>query len=174
MTDPDLPDTAVFWRWVSTSIRHYLGWILVAVGALAIILGYIGVANEALVAKQLPYIISGGILGLALVGFGSYYLVTEELRSDSGRLDRLERMVTELHSVLLSRPDAPDAPVMASSAATSTDIELVALRDSERFHRSDCRMVAGKPDVVAVTAAAIRSQKLQPCGLCDPVLSPSG
>src|SRR4029077_8766858 len=76
-------------------------------GVLFIALGYWGVANHALVAKQLPYLASGAVLGIGLIVLGTFYLATEELRRDSGRLDRLERMVTELHAVLLARPDAP-------------------------------------------------------------------
>jgi hypothetical protein len=168
MSDPasDLPDTALFWRWVGKAVRAYIGWILVALGVLAIALGYWGVANQSIVAKQLPYVVSGGILGLGLVAVGAYYLVTEELRSDSGRLDRLEQMVLELHSVLLSRADVPEM-AHHNGASTAT---LVALRDSQRYHRPDCRMVAGKSGLVAATAEVIAGRGLEPCGMCDPVL----
>ncbi|MHB8466649.1 MAG: hypothetical protein ACYDH6_07850 [Acidimicrobiales bacterium] len=162
----DLPDTSLFWRWVGRATRPYVGWVLIAIGALAIILGYFGVANEALVAKQMPYVISGGIFGLALVAVGAYYLATEELRSDSRRLDRLERMVLELHTVLLARTDAPAAA--ASPSGARNDIRLVALRDSQRYHRADCRVVAGKGNVTDVDATMIRRRQLEPCGMCDP------
>jgi hypothetical protein len=158
--------------------------VFVALGALAILLGYLGVSREALVAKQLPYLISGGIFGLALVALGVFYLATEDLRHDSGRLDRLERLVTELHAVLLARSDAPDADAVASAVDALEGrshsngrvghgdhaVHLVALPDSQRYHRSDCRMVDGKPGVADVDAAAIRRRHLQPCGMCDPLV----
>jgi hypothetical protein len=45
---------------------------------------------------------------------------------------------------------------------------LVALPDSERYHRADCRMVTNKDGVVEVSAADIRSRRLQACAMCDP------
>src|SRR3954453_16433083 len=106
--DDELPDPALFWRWVGKATRPVIGWVLLGVGALIILIGWIGVSGTPVVAKQIPYVVSGGIGGVLLAILGAYFLGTEELRKDSGRLDRLERMVDELHEVLLSRSDAPD------------------------------------------------------------------
>lgn len=189
--EDELPDTRLFWRWVARSVRPYTGWLLVALGALAILAGYLGVSREALVAKQLPYLISGGIFGMALVAVGAYYLMTEDLRRDSGRLDRMERMVLELHAVLLARSDAPTADELrdavrlidvgsaalgatagsnGSGARAGQPERLVALPDSQRFHREDCRMVQGKSGVEEVSPSVIRRRHLQPCSMCDPVV----
>ena len=184
LNDDELPDARLFWRWVGRSVRPYAGWALVALGALAILLGYLGVSRESLVAKQLPYLISGGIFGIALVALGAYYLMTEDLRHDSGRLDRLERMVVELHAMLLARSDAPSAEEVqhavdlldgrstsnGSTPDKSQPVQLVALPDSQRYHRSDCRMVYGKSGLEEVSATTIRRRNLQPCSMCDPVV----
>ena len=87
-------------------------------GALLMLLGYFGVSREALPGKQIPYLVSGGIGGMFLAVLGAYFLGTQELRRDSGRLDRLEGMVEELHGALLRRPDAPDL-TRATAAPTS-------------------------------------------------------
>jgi hypothetical protein len=186
-TDDELPDPGLFWRWVGRAIRPYAGWILVGVGALFILFGYLGISREALVAKQIPYLISGGIFGLALVAVGTFYLATEELRRDSRRLDRLERMVTQLHAVLLTHPDAPPAEEVDrlvrafegnglsgnghGSAADVLPGDLVALRGSRRFHRPNCPMVAGKSGVNPVSASVIREQRMQPCTMCEPAVT---
>ena len=91
--DDELPDPALFWRWVGKATRPVIGWVLLAVSALFILFGWIGVSGTPVVAKQIPYVVSGGIFGVFLAVFGAYFLGTEELRKDSGRLDRLERMV---------------------------------------------------------------------------------
>lgn len=44
---------------------------LLGVGAMAILAGWRGAARTVLLAEQIPYLISGGILGLALVFVGS-------------------------------------------------------------------------------------------------------
>ena len=54
--------------------------------------------------KQIPYLVSGGIGGMFLAVLGAYFLGTQELRRDSGRLDRLERMVEELHQRAAAPP----------------------------------------------------------------------
>ena len=186
----DLPDARLFWRWVWRSVRAYLGWILVAAGAIFIIVGYLGVSRQALVAKQIPYLISGGIFGLALIVLGTFYLYSEDMRRDSGRINRLERLVTELHAVLLTRSGAPDPGEMHDAVArlesqfaahdagrqngqvarTTPPIALLALPESQRFHRAGCRMVEGKSGAAEVTAADIGDRGLEPCGMCDPVV----
>src|SRR3954465_259247 len=110
------PSPAVFWRWVWVSTRPYLGYVLIGVGILLILFGYLGVSREVYVGRQIPYVVSGGLLGVAAVTLGSRLLLIEDLRRDSGRLDRLERAVVELHQTLLSRPDAPDLTALPAAA----------------------------------------------------------
>ena len=53
----DEPDPKVLWGWVASSVRPWLGWILLGIGALLMLLGYFGVSREALPAKQIPYLV---------------------------------------------------------------------------------------------------------------------
>jgi hypothetical protein len=187
MSHDELPDPKLFWAWVGKATRPVVGWVLVGVGGLMIVLGYLGVANEVLVAKQLPYLVSGGILGVAVVAVGVMFLGTEEIRQDSGRLDRLERMVNELHAVLLTRPDVPPAPqpqpaaqsslatedlVFASGAAANGGSagHLVAIPSGDRYHLDTCRVMQGKAEAAPVTLRTIRRRGLEPCPLCEPVV----
>src|SRR3954469_10716128 len=119
-SDDDLPDPALFWRWVGKATRPVIGWVLLGLAALFILFGWIGVSGTPVVAKQIPYVVSGGIAGVFLAIAGAYFLGTEELRKDSGRLDRLERMVLELHQTLLARADAPTVAPAGTAAATGT------------------------------------------------------
>jgi len=170
------------WRAVARINRAGVGWALVGAGLVAIFLGWFGVSGQALVAKQLPYLVSGGILGVALVSMGAFVLGTEDLRKDSGRLDRLERMVNELHAVLLARADAPDRSLLedldlttagngaagARSPAGGDQGSLVALPEGQTYHRASCAMVTGKAQAAALTAPAARRRGLKPCRLCEP------
>ena len=116
--DDDEPDPRLLWRWVGRASRPWVGWVFIGLGALLVLLGYLGVSREAIVEKQIPFLVSGGIGGVLLCVVGAYFLGTEELRKDSGRLDRLEAMVEELHGALLSRPDAPGpAPARTPTAS---------------------------------------------------------
>lgn len=161
----DFPDIRLFWRWAARSTRPFVGWILIGLGAIAILLGYLGVSREALVAKQLPFLISGGITGMVLVAVGAFFLGTEDVRKQLARLDDVERKIDDLHAVLLSRRDAPK-PNGRKPRATKGD--RVALRSGSSYHTPDCQMVEGKKDVIAVDARTIARRRLDPCQLCDP------
>ena len=191
--DDELPDAALFWRWVGRASRPVIGWICIGVGALLILIGWFGVSREAIVAKQLPYLISGGVGGVLLAVVGAYFLGTEELRKDSGRLDRVERMVVELHQALLLQDDAP--AVAAAVAAVAVDgtaatvtttngnghrtgaaaaegvrasTKLLALPGAERYHRAGCPMVEGKSGAAVVAPSSVKRRNLEPCPLCEP------
>lgn len=109
-SDDDLPSGAEFWRWAGKAVRPYTGWLVMALGAVFLLVGYLGVSREAEVAKQLPYLISGGLGGIALVALGAFFLGTQDLRRELSRLDRIERLVGDLHGALLEEapPAAPD------------------------------------------------------------------
>jgi hypothetical protein len=169
---PELPDTALFWRWVARATRPVWGWTILGVGFILVIVGYLGVSREALVAKQLPYLISGGIGGITLVVFGAMLIGSEDLKRASERIDRLERMVGDLHAALLARPDAPALGNVRSAngeAAPAVDAgRLLALPDGQSYHRPGCTMIQGKSQAETVTASVARRRGLKPCRLCEP------
>ena len=162
-----LPDPALFWRWVGGSTRPLIGWALAALGVIVIIVGWFGVSGQALVAKQLPYLISGGLGGVALVGIGAALIGTERLRRDAGRMARLEDMVEELRGVLLVHPDEPAGTAPVSPGLTSAG-QVLAVPSGSTYHRADCSMVRGKPAVDPVTAGQIDQRGLTPCRICEP------
>lgn len=173
----DEPDPRLLWRWVARAVRPYLGWILIGCGALVLLIGWFGVSREALPGKQIPYLVSGGIGGIFLAVLGAYFLGTQEMRNDSGRLDRLEHMVEELHAALLTRPDAPaldlttemgQASANGSNGAGSPARRVRVADGGELFHRASCQLVVGK-DAEDLTPAAARKRGLRPCPACTPV-----
>jgi hypothetical protein len=166
---PELPDPALFWKWVRRATRPVWGWILVGLGFLLVLIGYLGISRESVVAKQLPYLISGGIGGIALVGFGAMLVGTEDLKRTHERIDRLEALVADLHAALLSRPDAPVVgSANGESAGTRASGRLLALPSGQSYHRADCSMIQGKREARPVTASAARREGLKPCRLCEP------
>lgn len=171
--DDDQPDAAVFWRWVWASVRPVLGYVFVGLGLILLLTAYLGVSREVLVARQLPYLVSGGLFGLAAVTLGSRLLLIEDLRRDAGRLDKLERAVTELHSVLLTRPDAHLGQTMLNGATGKVRAsgQLLALAGGDRFHRQDCALVVGKTTTSPVTVTAARRKGLQACPMCQPLVA---
>jgi len=70
-----------------------IGWSGVLLGCVAIWLGYRGVSGTALSYQQIPYLISGGVFGLALIGVGSTALLSADLRDEWRKLDKLEETI---------------------------------------------------------------------------------
>jgi hypothetical protein len=177
---PDGPEREPGWRSQLAAARPYLGWILIAAGGLLLVLGYLGVSGETVVSKQLPYLVSGGIGGVFLAIVGACFLVTGDGGIGRGRPPaHVERMVAELHAVLLDRVDADqggDAASVADVESAGTNEQsngVVVVEGGETFHRATCAMVSNRPTtVVAHTPAPNRRQG--PWPVCSPASSPAG
>ena len=142
------------------------GGLLVPLGLLFVVLGWVGASQTVLLFEQLPYIASGGMLGLALVVAGgfvywSYWLTVliREARTDRTELTAgLTRMEHLLERVLLAQ-----APGLVEA---SPDGRLVVTPRGSMIHRPDCPTVASRDDLRTVTAD---ESGLVPCRLCDPL-----
>ena len=66
-----------------------------ALGALFLLLGWIGVSGTPYLAEQAPYIVSGGIGGLFLLGLGGTLWISADLRDEWRKLDRIEEALGE-------------------------------------------------------------------------------
>ena len=163
------PDSAALWRWLWASTRPYLGYILIALGGILLLAGYLGVSREVIVARQIPYLVSGGFVGLAAITLGGRLLLIEDLRRDSGRLDRLEKAVQDLHQVLLYRPDAPSVAEPSALVNGERTTQLLVLPGGESFHRRDCPAVGDKPAGRSVTLETAQRKGLRACPLCQPL-----
>ena len=82
------------------------------VGAVALLIGYFGVSGTLDPAKQLPYLVSGGVGGLFLLGVAAALLFSADLgatRADIAELrrsvDDLREQITELQTSLEPRPE---------------------------------------------------------------------
>lgn len=79
-----------------TTWRVIGGWVLVGLGALFLLLGWIGVSGEPELARQFSYLASGGLGGLAAVIVGVGLLISEDLRSERRRLGRIEATLLDV------------------------------------------------------------------------------
>jgi len=161
----DLPDRRAFWGWVWSSIRPIVGWLLAVGGAVALFLGWLGVSGEALTAKQIPYLVSAGLTGVALFIMSGVFLATDDVRRQFKQIEELQRKVDDLYALFaadLATADAGDVAVAADPT------QYVALPTGSSYHRPDCALVAGKSEAAAVGGKAIRDRGLSPCRVCSP------
>ena len=66
-------------------------WVLIALGGLLLLIGWLGVSDALLPTEQMPYIVSGGLGGICLIGIGVMLWLSADLRDEWRKLDRLER-----------------------------------------------------------------------------------
>lgn len=90
-----------------------LAGVAAVAGALVLVLGWVGVSGSAYPAEQLPYIISGGIGGLFLLGLSSALWLSADLHDEWRKLDRIERAIREAGAADAlggAAPQVEDAP----------------------------------------------------------------
>jgi hypothetical protein len=90
-----------FLIWVRAEWDRILGFSLAGVGAVIVFAGYQGVSGTTFVADQLSYLMSGGIIGLFLLGTGATFILLADLHDEWRKLDRIE---TQLREAAGSRP----------------------------------------------------------------------
>lgn len=162
-----LPDRAMFWKWVWSAVRPAVGWILAAAGTVTLVIGWFGVSGESLTAKQLPYLVSAGLAGIALFIMAGVFLATDDIRRQFERISELERKVDDLYALFVADLATPAAP-RTPAAPTTADAELLALPSGSSYHRAGCSLVAGKDEAAAVSRQEIDRRGLRPCRVCDP------
>jgi hypothetical protein len=64
---------------------------LTVVGAIMLISGWVGVSGTNVLSEQAPYIVSGGIGGVFLLGIGATLWISADLRDEWRKLDRIEK-----------------------------------------------------------------------------------
>jgi hypothetical protein len=152
------------------------GLLIIAVGLLVIGLGWNGMAGGGgeingvpNLNAQLPWLVSGGILGLALVVFGAAMIVVHNARSDRARLEaKLDELVQAVGRGATSTATPYPAPAAATAAATTAAPTGVFIAGASAYHDPSCRLVQGRDDVTYVTAGEAAAQDLKACRVCKP------
>ena len=159
------------------------GAALVVAGLLCILVGWVGTSRTVLVAGQIPYLVSGGLLGLGLVFiggflyFGHWVAVMARENRESAAADRrdmaaLRNSIADLAAAIRdsATPSQNEGRVDATPSAGLTPTgagpfvgALVATSSGTMAHRPDCAAVTGRP--VRRVAA---SDGLKACGICHP------
>jgi hypothetical protein len=131
------------------------GAVLLLLGLVAILGGWYGVSHTAREWRQTPYLVSGGLLGLALVFTGGFAYfafwltrLVEQTHRQTAVLERIERALT--------------------GAAESTDDEHLVVVPPGVLHRSSCPLLLGKSDVKPFQSK--RDAKAGACPVCEPPL----
>jgi hypothetical protein len=153
-------------RWLAIA-----GGVLMPLGVILVFIGWYGASHTTRLFEEIPYLLSGGLLGIVLstIGAALYfgYWLTRIVAGERQMIEVLARMEAKLDGATADGSAAgssSSAPAAASSGAGA----FVATRTGTMFHRPDCPVVAGRP------ASELRTVKLPatsmaPCKLCSPL-----
>lgn len=149
------------------------GGLLLPLGVLLVIIGWIGTAHTVLLFEQIPYIVSGGLLGLALVVVGGFvyfgYWQTLLVREGRDQHRELVASLGRIEALLAGQPASPPTgavPVGEAAPPTAGATALVATPNGSMLHRSDCSVVSGRTDLRQV---AVGTPGFEPCRICQPL-----
>ncbi|MBV9485134.1 MAG: hypothetical protein JO246_03680 [Frankiaceae bacterium] len=150
------------------------GAVLVPLGFAAIILGWAGAAHGRVDQQQIPYIISGGLLGLAGVIIGGFFFWAHWLYRIYDQADLHHQGVLreqqEFNRAVLQALGQGGLPVAAAAAGEAAGAaaagEFVATPSGTNYHLRECPIVANHGSLKTVTAAKLKNMK--PCRICEP------
>ncbi len=83
-------------KWLKLHWDRVASCVCIGVGVLALVLGWVGVSNSAYLANSMPYMISGGIGGMFLLGVGGMLWLSADLRDEWYKLDAIEKKLGPL------------------------------------------------------------------------------
>lgn len=145
-----------------------LGILYCVAGLFLIFLGWNGAASYDRVQAQIPYVVSGGIAGLALVVIGAAMLIVYGNRSDRAALQSsIEDLRDALERSAGLTAENPAAAAAPAAAATATE-EGGVLAGADAYHRPDCTLIAGQSGLTAMSAETAQARGLEPCRICQP------
>lgn len=148
------------------------GGVIAPLGVIVVLFGWWGAAHTPFVFEQVPYLISGGVLGLGMVFLGAFLyfthwitqLVKEQRAQSSAVLEALQALTDEVTAAGRSPRRLTGAVVSNGAEPAAATRLLVATERGTMAHRPECVVVAGKDDLRTVTTA----DGLAACKLCEP------
>ena len=171
---------------------------LVVAGFVMVMLGWKGGAATLFVPSQVAFAVSGGMIGLGLIGMGLAVLAVQATRLSTARrsqdLQRLVADTVDLFSAVRARPadgtrrrqvpipprpiapDTADAAELVSSNGQGPPVADAAFRPhvlllpgTKTYHWSGCRIVPAAASPLHLTVEEADAVGLRPCRICAPV-----
>ena len=138
------------------------GLLLAAIGMVVIGVAYNSVASQTSLLAQMPYLVSGGLIGLSLVVLGAAVLVVNSAREDRAML---EAKLDELTDAIVNGGGIGTRTV---PGALPSDVSGLVIAGTASFHAPDCRLVDGREETHLLTAEEALQSGLKACRVCQP------
>jgi hypothetical protein len=143
------------------------GAVLMPLGIIAILLGWYGVAHTKYQYNQMPYVVSGGLLGLGLVFLGGFLYFGAWLAKVANEQRESARQLADTMLVLADLVSRSGGPAVAESTIANPGAVPVLAGAGSTVHRRDCALIAHRDDLHVLTG---RETDLGACRVCRPSL----
>jgi len=141
-------------------LGRILGLTFVTAGFIFIAKAWDGAAEVNFAQGQIPYLLSGGFLGLGLIVTGGILLFLSTIRAERQQLtDRFDQMATLLGRNL-------NRLQISSNGSGGNNSQVVA--GEHVYHRAECKVLEGKDGLTTVTVEQASAEGLDPCRVCNP------
>jgi len=132
---------------------------LLVIGIVFVMLGWYGAASTNILTEQIPYLISGGLLGLGLIIVSGFLAASSmvEARTDQMRKDLLRAMEV-----------MPSSAAPSNGRARSATPTVFVLKAGHSYHSAGCPIIEGKENVSELSVREAIGKGLDMCKLCGP------
>lgn len=142
-------------------LGRFLGLMFIAAGFVTFYFAWDGAASINFAQGQIPYLLSGGFLGLGLVITGATLLFLSTIRSERQLMtDRYDEMARLLSRNLSRLQFSSNGHSAASSAQVIAGVTT--------YHRAECKILEGKDGLTTVTVEQAAAEGLERCRVCNP------
>ena len=142
-------------------LGRVLGLLFITAGFVTFYFAWDGAASINFAQGQIPYLLSGGFLGLGLVITGATLLFLSTIRSErqlmTDRYDEMARLLSRNLSRLQFSTNG-------HSAASSSQV----VAGATTYHRAECKILEGKDGLTTVTVEQAAAEGLERCRVCNP------
>ena len=143
-------------------LGRFLGLLFLTAGFIVMGIAWNGAAGINFAQGQIPYLLSGGFMGLGLVITGASILFLTTIRSERQLMtDRFDEMAR-----LLSRNLSRLQFSSNGAGTSSTNGQVVA--GATTYHRAECKILEGKDGLTLVTVEQAHAEGLERCRVCNP------
>jgi hypothetical protein len=125
-----------FLRWARIHWDRVVAVVAALAGAVALLIGWNGASGTAYPAEQLPYLLSGGLVGLFLFGAGATLWLSADLRDEWGELrgirEELRAARAEAATTAVPQPAAGAADIRPEANHVAPVAPITELARSKR------------------------------------------
>lgn len=140
-------------------VGRVLGLAFVTGGFVVMGVAWEGAASINFTQGQIPYLLSGGFVGLAMVVLGVALLLLASMRSERQAVsERVEEMVSLLGRNLSRLQYSTNGAGMNGQVVAGAGV----------YHAAGCRVLEGKEGLMNVSLEQAAAEGLAPCRVCEP------